>query len=61
MERTPAGDVDYTTHGRGYARQRRTDPRIAAYVHEAISAARTVLNVGPGPVPTSRKIGMCCP
>jgi SAM-dependent methyltransferase len=40
--------VDYGTHGVGYSRQRRTDPRIAAYVHAALGAARTVLNVGAG-------------
>jgi hypothetical protein len=45
---TPAGDVDYGTHGSGYARQRRTDPQIAAQVHRALGAARTVLNVGAG-------------
>ena len=44
----PAGDVDYAAHGQGYARQRRTDPRIAAWVHAALGDARTVLNVGAG-------------
>ena len=44
----PAGDVDYATHGQGYARQRRTDPRIAAWVHAALGDARSVLNVGAG-------------
>lgn len=43
-----AGDVDYGQHGLGYARQRRTDPRIAALVHRALGDARTVLNVGAG-------------
>lgn len=43
-----SGDCDYDTHGQGYAQQRRTDPRIAALVHEALGAARTVLNVGAG-------------
>ena len=43
-ERRAAGDFDYDTHGYGYAQQRRTDPRIAALVHEALGAARTVLN-----------------
>lgn len=43
-----AGDVDYGTHGRGYAQQRRTDPRIAAVIHNALGSARTVLNVGAG-------------
>jgi SAM-dependent methyltransferase len=41
-----AGDVDYARHGQGYARKRRTDPRIAAWVHRALGDARTVLNVG---------------
>jgi SAM-dependent methyltransferase len=44
----PAGDVDYERHGAGYARLRRADPRIAAFVHEALGDARTVLNVGAG-------------
>src|SRR5579862_9924213 len=50
MERTPtlAGDVDYAVYGAGYATKRQTDPRIAAYVHEALGDARTVLNVGAG-------------
>ena len=43
-----AGDVDYERLGTGYARVRRTDPRIAAVVHEAIGSARRVLNVGAG-------------
>jgi ubiquinone/menaquinone biosynthesis C-methylase UbiE len=45
---SPAGDVDYETHGGGYANQRRTDPRIEAAVHSALGSARTVLNVGAG-------------
>src|SRR5690242_17686507 len=44
----PAGDVDYGRHGQGYSHTRRTDPRIAAFVHRALGAARTVLNVGAG-------------
>lgn len=54
MSKTPghpnrsAGDFDYDAHGRGYAQQRRTDPRIAALVHEALGTARTVLNIGAG-------------
>src|SRR6201991_1457582 len=44
----PAGDFDYEAHGKGYAQQRRTDPRIAAMVHGALGEARTVLNVGAG-------------
>ena len=43
-----AGDVDYAIHGRGYARQRRTDPRIARFIVDALGDARTVLNVGAG-------------
>ena len=40
--------VDYEQRGRGYARNRRTDPRIAARIHAALGDARTVLNVGAG-------------
>jgi hypothetical protein len=54
-EREPAGrnqraggDFNYDTHGQGYAQIRRTDPRIAALVHQALGGARTVLNVGAG-------------
>jgi SAM-dependent methyltransferase len=47
-QRKVAGDVDYGTHGQGYARIRRTDPRIAAWVHRALGDARTILNVGAG-------------
>jgi SAM-dependent methyltransferase len=38
----------YDAIGRGYARQRRPDPRIAARVTAALGAARTVLNLGAG-------------
>lgn len=48
FEKPPAGDFDYETNGQGYAQQRRTDPRIAAMVHQALGNARTVLNVGAG-------------
>ncbi len=49
MRTTPiAGDVDYAAHGQGYGRQRRTDPRLAAWVHAALGDARTILNVGAG-------------
>jgi SAM-dependent methyltransferase len=44
----PSGDFDYETHGHGYARVRRPDPRIAALIHDALGDARTVLNVGAG-------------
>jgi hypothetical protein len=44
-----AGDFDYDAGGGiGYSERRRTDPRIAAFVHEALGDARTVLNVGAG-------------
>jgi SAM-dependent methyltransferase len=43
-----AGDFDYEAGGLGYAVQRRTDPRLAAYVHAALGEARTVVNVGAG-------------
>lgn len=38
----------YDTIGRGYARQRRPDPRIAAHLTAALGGARSVLNVGAG-------------
>lgn len=38
----------YDSIGRGYARQRRPDPRIAARLAAALGAARSVLNVGAG-------------
>jgi SAM-dependent methyltransferase len=40
--------VDYEQRGPGYARNRRTDPRIAARIHAALGDAQTVLNVGAG-------------
>jgi SAM-dependent methyltransferase len=43
-----AGDFDYESNGSGYAMRRRTDPRIASYVHNALGSARTVINVGAG-------------
>jgi SAM-dependent methyltransferase len=43
-----ATQVDYDTHGRGYAQRRRADPRIAARIEAALGDARTVLNVGAG-------------
>lgn len=48
LQKPLAGDVDYGAHGQGYARQRRTDPRIAEFVHRALGSARTVLNIGAG-------------
>jgi SAM-dependent methyltransferase len=44
----PAGDFDYEAGGTDYPALRRTDPRIAAYVHDALGDARTVINVGAG-------------
>jgi hypothetical protein len=38
----------YETIGSAYPATRRTDPRIAARVWEALGDARTVLNVGAG-------------
>ena len=43
-----AGDFDYERGGKLYATVRRTDPRIGAYVHDALGSARTILNVGAG-------------
>lgn len=40
--------VDYERHGRTYARNRQSDPRIEARIHAALGDARTVLNVGAG-------------
>lgn len=39
---------NYDKHGQTYSGHRRTDPRIAAYVHEALGNAKTVLNLGAG-------------
>lgn len=39
---------NYDQHGRKYATQRSTDPRIANFIHKALGDARTVLNVGAG-------------
>ena len=38
----------YDTIGTTYAAARRTDPRIAMQIHEALGRARTVVNVGAG-------------
>jgi hypothetical protein len=43
-----AGDFDYDRAGGHYATVRRTDPRIAAMVHDELGAAHTVVNVGAG-------------
>jgi SAM-dependent methyltransferase len=39
---------NYDTPENQYAGHRRTDPRIAAYVHEALGDAQTIVNVGAG-------------
>ncbi len=39
---------NYDKLGQQYANHRQTDSRIAAFVHEALSNAKTVLNVGAG-------------
>ncbi len=46
-ERQPRG-VSYDEIGVGYARARRTDPRIAERIVGALADARSVLNVGAG-------------
>ena len=38
----------YEQIGRGYARTRREDPRLAERIHRALGDARTVVNVGAG-------------
>ena len=43
-----ATQVDYDTHGRGYARRRVADARFAERIAGALGDARTVLNVGAG-------------
>lgn len=39
---------DYERGGQKYSGRRKTDPRIAEYVHRALGDAKTVLNVGAG-------------
>lgn len=39
---------NYDEHGKKYANYRRTDPRIAKYITEALGTAKTVINVGAG-------------
>lgn len=39
---------DYDASGQEYAQVRQTDPRIAAYIHKALGAAQTLLNMGAG-------------
>ncbi len=44
----PEPGTRYERIGRGYARLRREDPRIAEQIHLALGSARTVVNVGAG-------------
>ena len=39
---------DYDNRGAQYSGQRKTEPKIAAYVYKALGTAKTVLNVGAG-------------
>jgi len=43
-----AGDADYGVIGRVYATYRQPEPRIAAFINDALGDAETVLNVGAG-------------
>ena len=40
--------MSYDELGRGYAKVRRPDPRIAARIDHELGEARTVVNVGAG-------------
>jgi len=44
----PNPAFNYDTHGQKYSGQRKTDPRIAAYVHKALADSETVINIGAG-------------
>jgi hypothetical protein len=49
----------YDVIGRGYAQQRRPDPRLAAAISAALGDAESVLNVGAGAgsyEPTDRQV-----
>ena len=39
---------NYDKYGQQYSGYRQTDPRIAAYVYDALTDAKTILNVGAG-------------
>ena len=45
---SPVSHPAYDRIGRGYAKHRRSDPRIAAAIEAALGNAETVLNVGAG-------------
>ena len=54
-----AGDADYGAIAAEYSRYRQPDPRIAAFIIDALGEARTVLNVGAGAgsyEPTDRRV-----
>ena len=44
----PNPAFNYDTHGQKYSGQRKTDPRIAAYVHKELADSETVINIGAG-------------
>ena len=44
----PGGVPKYDTIGWGYVSKRRTDPRLAAMIREAIGSASSVVNIGAG-------------
>jgi SAM-dependent methyltransferase len=44
----PNPAFNYDTHGQKYSGQRKTDPRIAAYIHNELGDSKTVLNIGAG-------------
>jgi hypothetical protein len=39
---------NYDKYGQKYSGQRRTDPRIGAYINRALGTAKVVLNLGAG-------------
>lgn len=44
----PNPAFNYDTHGQKYSGQRKTDPRIAAFIHKALADSETVINIGAG-------------
>lgn len=48
MNRSMTDAPRYDRIGQGYTYTRREDPRLAASIHQALGAARTVVNVGAG-------------
>jgi hypothetical protein len=49
----------YDRIGQSYSATRKTDPRLAALIWEALGDAQTVLNVGAGSGAYERRIGAC--